>query len=603
MKRILFNLIIGVAVLCQPMFALADDISFEASVSSNKVSINEALQLVLTVANAKDNVDPVSLPNIDGVDARYVGPSTSYSWINGVSHSERSFTYNLYPKKTGQLKIPSINATINGKDYATKPIDIEVVSGDAANAGGASQADERRQAEESLKDKIFMRMSLPTQEPFINQQLPVKIKLYVRDIPMRDIQMPKLEQDGFMMDAFIAPLQSTETINGLQYETVEFKVYIYPTRTGEVVVAPARVEGNLIYKGSNSRRVGAFSDDFFNSFFDNLTARPVSVTSNNLKLDVQPLPDGKPVHFSGAVGQFDFTATVSPTEVKAGDPITLRMKITGQGNLKGVRTPVFTDVHFKDYDPLVKDIDGGKTVEQVIIPTDETVEAVGPVHFSYFDDLSKEYKTITQGPFQIKVTKPTEGQEFKAVGFAQLNDKPTLAPSPLEQPVNFWKELFNKAKQEALKLLHQLMFWVSLISLVLMITAWKFWQAYRNRLATDAAFARRIKAFKGAREGIAQAKDALAKQDVKGFYAAVQKTTNNYFADKMHRGLGAVSIVDIEIFLKTKSIDGEILSSLTTILSFCEAVRFGGVNADPSRMQADFDKLQSLLASVEKKIK
>ncbi len=603
MKRILFSLIIGLCVFCQPLIALADDISFEASVNSNKISLKEALQLVLTVGNAKNDVDPVSLPNIDGFEARYVGPSTSYSWINGVSHSERSFTYNLYPSKTGHFKIPSITATINGKDYATNPIEVEVVNGEAANAGGSSESDERRQAEENLKDKIFMRMSLPTQEPFLNQQLPLRIKLYVRDIPMRDIQMPKLEQDSFIMDAFSAPVQSTETLNGLQYDTVEFKAYIYPTRIGEVIIAPAKVEGNLIYKGGSGRRAGAFGDDFFNSFFDNLTARPVSVTSNNLRLNVQSLPEGKPVDFSGAVGQFDFTATVSPVEVKAGDPITLRMSITGQGNLKNVRMPAFVDADFKDYDPLVKDIDGGKAIEQVIIPTDETVTAVGPLQFSYFDDLSKEYKTITQGPFEIKVTKPAEGQEFKAVGFAQLNDKPTLAQSTQEQQVNFWKELLVKTKQAGLKLLHQLMFWVLLISTVVIITGWRIWQAYRNRLATDTAFARRTKAFKGAREGIAQAKDALAKQDAKGFYAAVQKTINNYFADKMHRGLGAVSTTDIEVFLKTKNINGEILSSLTTILSCCEAVRFGGGNADPSRMQADFDKLQTLLASIEKKIK
>ena len=133
----------------------AENVTFDATVNSSRVSLDEVMQLTLTITGVNDNLDPVSLPVIDGLTAKYLGPSTNVSVINGVYHSERSFTYNLFPNKVGKSQIPAITATIAGQTYTTKPIDIEVVENpsQAQSSAGASNQNQAPSAE-TLKDKI-----------------------------------------------------------------------------------------------------------------------------------------------------------------------------------------------------------------------------------------------------------------------------------------------------------------------------------------------------------------------------------------------------------------------------------------------------------------
>src|SRR5437868_5622910 len=111
--------------------AHADAITFEATVSSSRISLDEAMQLTLTVTGVNQDLDPISLPSLDGFSAKYLGPSTSVSIVNGNYHSERSFVYNLFPNKVGHFQIPPITATIAGQTYTTKHINVDVFQNSA----------------------------------------------------------------------------------------------------------------------------------------------------------------------------------------------------------------------------------------------------------------------------------------------------------------------------------------------------------------------------------------------------------------------------------------------------------------------------------------
>ena len=155
------------------------------------MSLDEVLQLTLTFTGVNDNLDPVSLPVLDGFSAKYLGPSTSVSIVNGDYHSERSFIYNLFPNKVGQFQIPPISATIAGQTYTTKPIDVEVFqnSAQAQASNGASDQNQAPSAE-SLKDKILIMVSVDKTEVYLNERIPLTIKLLVNGVPVRDIQYP-----------------------------------------------------------------------------------------------------------------------------------------------------------------------------------------------------------------------------------------------------------------------------------------------------------------------------------------------------------------------------------------------------------------------------
>ena len=352
------------------------------------MSLDEVLQLTLTITGVNENLDPISLPVLDGFSAKYLGPSTSVSIVNGDYHSERSFIYNLFPNKVGRFQIPAISATIAGQTYRTKPIDVEVFESPAQTqaSGGTSDQDQAPSAQ-SLKDKIMVIASVDKTDVYLNQRVPLTIKLLVNDVPIRDIQYPLFDKTGFMVDDFEKPLQSSQVVNGVRYDMVEFKTNIYPNRLGDLPFGPVQIQGNVIYKTGQENPFNQdnsfFGSNIFNNFFDSYATRPVTVTSQPILLHVSPLPEeNRPQDFSGAIGQFDFQANVSPLQVKAGDPLTLKMELKGSGNFKNLKMPVFQAPGFKSYEPQIKDVGDEKTAEEVIIPTSDRDQ--GSACFAFF---------------------------------------------------------------------------------------------------------------------------------------------------------------------------------------------------------------------------
>ena len=589
-------------IWCIPAFA--EDISFEASVSSQHIALNEAAQLTLTVNGSKEDIDPINLPTIDGFDAKYIGPSTSIAITNGEYHSERSFAYNLFPSKTGHFQIPSISATIAGKSYSTLPIDVEVVANRPQNAQNSS--DEASAAVDDLKNKIFISVSAAQNDAYLNQQVPLSVKLFVNGLPLRDIQLPKLEKNGFTLGEFTHQ-QGTQVVEGIQYDVIEFKTDVYPSRTGELDIGPAEVEGNVVYKTKTGKRnpfagTAWDDDDFFKGVFgDSYSARPITITSKPFHLNVSAWPtEGKPQDFSGAVGQFDFTASVSPQEAKVGDPLTLRMNLNGKGNFKNIQLPVFEHQEFKSYDPKIQDGVGTKALEQVIIPASDKITEVPEIRFSYFDPSTKEYKTITQGPFPIKIIAPDPGQEFKAVGFTEISHDKTSLPSQPSQSVlqNLWVKIAGRAVAFA----HNIWFWCGVaLAMIIAIGVWA-WRRYQYRLANDHRFARRRKALGSARKSLEQARNYMHSGNVKEFYALLAKALRDYLADQWHKPSAAITVEMITQEFKVQNIDASYVTQIKSILEQCDLVCFAGTRRDMSQMQNDLTQVQQLIAFFEKKL-
>ena len=485
----------------------ADAITFEATVNSPRLAMDEALQLTLTFTGVNNGLDPVSLPVLDGFSAKYLGPSTSVSIVNGDYHSEKSFIYNLFPNKIGRFQIPPISATIAGQTYTTKPIDVEVFESSAQAQTSSGASDQKSPNAENLKDKVLIMVAVDKTDVYLNERVPVSIKLLVNDVPMRDIQYPQFDKTGIVVDDFEKPLQSTQVVNGVKYDTVEFKTNIYPNRLGDLTFGPVQMQGNVLYKTGQSNPFGQdngfFGADVFNNFFDSYATRPVTVTSQPIQLHVSPLPDAnRPQDFSGAIGQFDFQASVSPLQVKAGDPLTLKMDVSGSGNFKSLKIPDFKADGFKSYTPQIKNTGDEKTAEQVIIPTSAQIMEVPALHFSYFDTSIKDYKTITQGPFAIQVTAPSPDQDFKAVGFSDISKEPSMLPS---NQFSFGK-MFNEIWQFLKKLGSSIWFWVGLGFILVAGISYFLWRRFQERLENDPAFARRLKAVREARQALARQK-------------------------------------------------------------------------------------------------
>ncbi|MEI7999029.1 MAG: BatD family protein [Candidatus Omnitrophota bacterium] len=575
------------------MSASAQDISFDATVNANKISLQDILELTLTVHGAKADGSTVPLPAVDGFETRFVGPATSFSIVNGVSSSERSFIYNLFPTKSGHFQIPSVPLVIDGKTYTTAPIDVDVVNkpSEASNMKNTEVS-----LEQSIDDKVFMRTSIEPKEVYLGQKTPIVMTVYVKDLSLQLASAPFMTPDGLTADNTASMHKDTEVINGVTFNTLRFDANIYPNRLGDLNVGPFQAVGELIY------RVKRNTNDLFGDLFATEQTRPVTLHSPAISFRVLPLPQvGRPADFSGAVGQYDFKVTVGPLSVKLGDPITMRMTISGQGRFKGLVMHSFNDEHFKMYDPQIKEDENSKTLEQVIIPTGQNITQVPALSFSYFDPQAKQYKTITQGPFPIKILPSGVGQEFKAYGFIektkQTTDKPIVVK--IDGAKRFACHLLDKSKIMA----RGIRFWPSLLVIAFLWFVFGFWMRFQHRLENDTVFARRWKADSKARELLKTTKVYLQQNNSKEFYSSLNKTLNDYLADKMHVPLASLSWHRIETHLKERSVEALKLETIKTLFEHCDLVRFASATLSSEQMHKDFDQLQDLISYLPKVLK
>ena len=236
--------------------AVAEDISFDAQVDTNQTTLGSAIQLTLKI-NGTQDVSPITLPKMDGFDARYLGPSTRVSIVNGQTSSSIAFNYTLFSLKVGKFQIPAIDVDIKGKKYTSAPIDVEVSDSSQQIPTPNSPTADQTNPTISLKDKLFLVLKTSKSDVYINEPLPVKILLFVSSINVSDIHFPELDKDGFNLDEFQKPRQYQQTINGIGYDIVEFDTTLYPTKTGQIKIGPAKLECNVVYKTAQGQR-GSF---------------------------------------------------------------------------------------------------------------------------------------------------------------------------------------------------------------------------------------------------------------------------------------------------------------------------------------------------------
>ncbi len=586
-----------------PIPSYSQDIGFEASVNTSRAALGSSLQLSLTITGTQD-AKSIDLPSIDGLEHRYLGPSTRISIVNGKYSSSIAHIYTLIPLKVGKFQIPSISISISGKTFSTNPINFEVV--DQGGSQGPKQNGKESQAL-NLKDKVFLTIEIPKTTVYLNEKNSLTIKLYISGVSLRDIQFPEFKQIGFNVDEFQKPTEYQEIVGGIRYQVAEFKTFIYPTRVGKFSIGPVKQKSNILIRSTESRRrFGSggldsfFNDDFFGRPFERYQKHPITIESNELSMEVLPLPEqGMPNNFSGAVGQFEFEATVSPREVKVGDPVTLRMNVQGEGSLKTVAIPSLKKSdNFKLYEPQIKVEGDKKTLEQVVIPLSEKATQIPAIEFSYFDGEEKKYNTITKGPFLLEVTKLDTKDPFKLLEFG--DEKKMEREEKVGRDIIFIKDHPGKFRKKNY-LLYKSHGFVALVVATSII-----WMssllAYRRtvKLKTDIGYARRLQAPKQARKSLSQALKYLEKKQQKDFYNSIFKTLQEYFGNKYHLASGAVTVETVKNNLNSQKTNAKLLENIESVFAECDLIRYASVSPDEGKMREDYKKTEEIIDYVER---
>ncbi len=609
MKRI-FSITVFFLLVLVP-FASARDIRFEVTVDKNKVSIGDTAQLNLSFYGAQDISAP-DLPDIHGFDWRYLGPSTRMSIVNGRVSSSITHMYILIPLKVGEFTIPPFSVYYRGKTYTSEPIPIEVVQGPSRPVPQPPAMEEEPSYEgeiKGLEDRVFLRMETEKSTAYVNEPIPVTIKLYIDRLSVRDIEYPEFAHGGFLADEFGEPRQFREVLGGVAYHVIEFRTNIWGMRPGEYKIGPAELKCNLLVKRKRRRssRWPFFDDedffgmDPFDSFFGGYVKYPLDLKSFTNTITIVPLPqEGIPPEFDGAVGEFQFRIEADPKEVKAGDPITLKMTVTGTGNFNTVKLPhMNADNNFKVYDPQIKQDRTGKTFEQVIIPKSDMVKEIPPVTFAFFDTRSGEYKRITRGPIPITVNPLPKGEKLRifetAEGVARAMHKKEI----LGRDIIYIKDTPGGLKKRGKFLCQNKLFVIIQFFPISAVIFSLLFAKRRQRLETDIPYARRLRAPRRAKKNLLRVRHFLKTKDRDKFFEAVFKTLQEYIGDRFH--LSAASITESVVDnLARYDIEKDILDKLRECFSNCDMARYAPSEITDEQMDNTLKLLESVIEKLER---
>ena len=578
--------------------------SFVATVDNNKVAENDRFQLQFTFEgknlNGLKNFNPPSLKEFRVLS----GPnqSTSMQIINGVSSSSLTLSYILMPNTTGSFTIGSASIQSEGQTYTTSPIKITVIKGsqkpkDENNSSGVSN--------QEIAENLFIRASIDKNKVYQGEQVTVTYKLYTRLNIAAQMSVDKLPQyQGFWAEELETARNisfGNEVIDGKQYKVGLLKrVALFPSQSGKLEVTPFELTIPIqIQKKKNPNNVW---DDFFGDPFGRSEIVEYPAKSNTLKVDVIPLPDNsKPASFRGAVGNFNFSASIDKQKTKTNEPITLKFDISGTGNLKLLELPPFELPNgFEKYDPKTDEqinrsgkIGGTKKAEYLLIPRIAGAREIPVIEFSYFDPETKSYKTIRSKSFNVEIE---QGQ-----GSAEdYGDQQNILQ--LENDIRYIKTKFDDVEFQGDVLILKPEFWAA--SILPMISAFVLigWKRKQDKLSGNQQLLRYSKAEKVARKRFKTAKKLLDVKNIELFYSEISQALFGYLEDKFHIPKSEFTLDRAADELLKRNIKPELVEKMKTNAQKCEFIRFAPGTNPSQAMNEMYQAFSDVVIDIERSI-
>ena len=389
------------------------------------------------VANTAD-VEDIHVGGFPGFEVVY-GPSTSrsssFTMVNGktAQSSTMTFTYTLVATKEGTHRLPAATVKVNGKSVKSNTASVEVLPASAQGNGGGQGGGRRsrpaqdsrgagRQASGIGPRDLYMTVTASKTRVYEQEAVLLTYKLYTL-VNVQQIagEIPQL--DGFHVQELDSRQQMSlkyERVGGHNYGTAVWRQYVlFPQRAGRLRIPSVTFDTQVEVQNTSA--------DPFDVFFGGGSLSQVvrkSITAPPCELEVMPLPTPKPEGFTGAVGHFAISGSLTPREIKANDAATLRLVVSGYGNMKLMSAPkVSLPQDFELYDPketdrttcTAKGAKGNKVYDYVAVPRHSGTFHIPAVEFTYFDLESRAYRTLRTDSMSITVAKGS-GQPATADG-------------------------------------------------------------------------------------------------------------------------------------------------------------------------------------------
>lgn len=551
-------------------------VSFEAYVDAKQIVLNSYLEVNFTLKNADGaNFRP---PKFEGFSV-LSGPnrSSSTTIINGKVSKEISLSYTLKPDRKGKLRIGSASIKTNGKILKTKPVPVEVLEGSSTGEEDEAQ--------------VYVKAVPNVLKARVGQQIILDYKLYTTiDIDSYNVLEESTYQGFFAKDIKRYDFRIVrEVIDGKQYVTKIIKrVALYPQQAGLLTIDPMHLQMGIVSNENKRSR----------SFFFNKQVKRLPVQTEAIQIEVEPLPPNPPASFSGAVGNYKINTTLNRKTFTTDDVISLRMAISGNGDIKRVQAPEikFPD-NFEVYDPKILDestfenkegVIGKKMIEYLALPKDPGTYEIEP-EFSYYSTDSAKYVTSTKGKFEIIVrqgaNRPNapEIEEEETVVKEDIHFIKTGTAIPVAKKSFFGSNLF----------------WIFAFLPLLLLGSTLAFKQYKGRLnSIDPKLLKSRKARKVAQKRLSAAEQFMKSNNSRAFYNEISKAMLGYVCDKLRIPLSELTKDNVQEQLQALEVKPSNIEQFMTIIRTTEMAIFAGKDK-PDAMQETYQKAVEVIAKIE----
>ena len=604
MKKIGWYIILLLMMLGYHVHVDAQHISVSAP---SHVAAGENFRVAYTI-NTSD-VEEFRMGGVqDGLEViagPYTSSQSSYQMINGHTSSSSSvtITYTLYAAKNGSFTIGASHAVVGGKRLSSRPVKIQV-SGHAQRTNGApnmhgqdsyDQPRMRSAGSAISGSDLFIKVSASKKRVHEQEPILLTYKVYTQvDLTQLEGKMPDLK--GFHTQEVPLPQQKTfhtETVNGRPYKCVTWSQYVmYPQMTGRLEIPSITFKGIVVQQNRNVDPMEAF----FNGGSGYVEVKK-DIKAPGITLQVDPLPQ-RPANFSGGVGKFNISASLDKKEVKAGEPITLRVVVGGIGNLKLLKQPVVNfPKDFDKYDAKVTDktrltangVEGNMVYDFLAVPRNQGSYTIPSVELTYYDTSKNAYKTIKTQPFKVEVEKG-DGTSAESEDFAsQDKDIHTIKLGKVEQ---------HKADE---MFFGSFGYWISLLMpliafVVLLIV-------FRRRAIENADIVKKRsnRAGKIATKRLRLANMLMLQGKQGEFYDEVMRALWGYMSYKLNMPAEKLNRDNIRETLGRHFVDDATIEKFTTALDECEFERYAPGDA-AGNMNRTFESAMTAIMDIENAI-
>lgn len=581
----------------------AQNISFNATVDKTEAGLDDQITLSISISGDVKSIPQPQLPPLTDFTVYSAGRSQNFSYVNGHMSSSVSFNYVLVPRKAGKFTIGPASIVIDGKTYQTNPIDISVAAGGGTPSPSVPGQKEKTEEQPQLSGKdLFIETVVDKKKAYVNEQVTLTLKFYqgVRLFNNPEYTPPSVT--GFWSEDLPPKKQYSQVINGRQYYVQELKTAIFPTSSGELTIGPAELKCTVedVDRMNNRDPFAMFDRDLFSLFRQ---GKPVVLRSKPIAIEVLPLPEmGRPANFSGTVGNYKLDVRTDKNQVEVGQPITLKTKISGAGNIKSVGEPALADMpDFRSYssgssENVSKDnyqVQGVKTYEQVLIPKKAGKYTITPIEFSFFDPKTKNYQVLKSEPIMLSVLPPSQASQTE---MAQLS-KQEIGRSVKD--IRYIKLTSGKLENQGDHLYKTPLFlFLQLIPLVAFALSWRY-QKEREKLNSDIGYARQRRAHKLAKKRLDRARKLIASSNSKDFYSEVARALLQFVGDKLNLSAFGLTKDQIQTELSGKGASQDNIDQILNLLDSCDFARFAPGSSSPEEMNRFLSQAEDAIVKLE----